>query len=300
MPGLKKNRGHSKSRSRELIDPNNKDISIEKQCNLLGISKSGYYYKPKGESAENLKIMELMDKQYTDTPFYGVLRMQAHIRSLNIEVNVKRIRRLLRLMGLEAIYCKPNLSKPNKAHKKFPYLLRNVKIERIDQVWSMDITYIPMMKGFMYLTAIIDWHSRYVLSWRLSNTLEGAFCREALNESLERKQPEIFNTDQGTQFTCNEFQEILAEKIDLKVSMDGKGRAIDNIFIERFWRTIKYEHVYMYAQPNVKELYKGIKEYIEFYNNSRLHQSLGYKTPAEVYFAKEKSCAETEILKNVS
>lgn len=300
MTGLKKNWGLSKKERRKLVDPNEKGISIRRQCNLLGISVSGQYYKPKGESEENIEIMRLMDMQYTETPYYGVLRMQAHIRSLEYEVNAKRIRRLMRIMGLDAIYSKPNLSKPNKAHKKYPYLLRNVIIDRVDQVWSMDITYIPMKKGFMYLTAIIDWHSRYVLSWRLSNTLEGAFCREALEESLAGNKPEIFNTDQGTQFTSNEFQEILANEKDIKVSMDGKGRALDNIFIERFWRSLKYEYVYLHSQSDGKELYQGIKSYIDFYNNRRVHQSLGYKTPAEVYFGMGKNGSEYGYMKRVS
>ena len=237
--------------------------------------------------------MEHMDKQYIETPIYGVLRMHSHIRSLGYDVNTKRIRRLMRLMGLEAIYCKPNLSKPDKEHKKFPYLLRNEKIERVNQVWSMDITYIPMRNGFMYLTAIIDWHSRYVLSWRLSNTLEGSFCRDSLEESLSKNTPEIFNTDQGSQFTCNDFQKILAKKETIRVSMDGKGRAIDNVFIERFWRSLKYEYVYLHAQPDVQALYEGIRDYIEFYNKRRPHQSLGYKTPESVYFG-QAGCVQTE------
>ena len=292
--------GLSKKQRRLLIDRDEKSISLSKQCSLLGVSLSSQYYKPKGESEENLEFMRLMDLQYMETPYFGVLKMQAHIRSLNYTVNVKRIRRLMRLMGLEAIYCKPNLSKPNKEHKKFPYLLRGMKIESVNQVWSMDITYIPMKKGFMYLTAIIDWYSRYVLSWKLSNTLEGAFCREALTDALEMNTPQIFNTDQGTQFTCEKFQEVLANKKDIRVSMDGKGRALDNIFIERFWRSLKYEYVYLHSQSDVKELYQGIKGYIDFYNNRRPHQSLGYKTPAEIYFCSKESNSEIVCLKKAS
>jgi len=262
-------------------------LSVTKQCSLIGLSRSGYYYKPKGESAENLRIMELMDKQYTETPFYGVAKMWSHIRSLTIEVNKKRIRRLMRLMGMEAIYCKPNLSKPNELHIKYPYLLRGMTIDRVDQVWSTDITYIPMYKGFMYLTAVIDWYSRYVLSWRLSNTLEGAFCCDALEEALKYNTPEIFNTDQGSQFTSDNFISIL-KGAEIRISMDGKGRALDNVFVERLWRTVKYEYVYLYTQSDGKDLYQGLKGYFEFYNNRRPHQSLGYKTPSEIYWRETK------------
>lgn len=283
-----------------MLDPSDKDVSLERQCKLLGISLSSYYYKRKQETDENLRIMEQMDKQYTSTPFYGVLRMQSYISSLGYKVNVKRIRRLMRLMGLDAIYCKPNLSKPDKAHKKFPYLLRGIKPERNDQVWSMDITYIPMEHGFMYLTAIIDWHSRYILSWRLSNTLDGAFCRECLAEALSSGQPAVFNTDQGTQFTCEKFQGVLAAAKGVQVSMDGKGRALDNVYIERFWRTIKYEYVYLHTQTSVKELYDGIAAYIEFYNKRRPHQSLGNKTPYEVYTSKGQKESDDSCLKQAS
>lgn len=282
------------------MDPLDKSVSLERQCRLLDVSHSGYYYKRKGESSENLSIMSLMDKHYTEHPYYGVLRMQSYISSLGYKVNTKRIRRLMHLMGLEAIYSKPNLSKPDKAHKKFPYLLREVKANNCDQVWSMDITYIPMEHGFMYLTAIIDWHSRYILSWRLSNTLDGSFCRDCLTEALSYNKPEIFNTDQGVQFTSDRFQEILSLAKDIRVSMDGKGRALDNVFIERFWRSLKYEYVYLHSQSSVQELYDGIKDYIDFYNNRRPHQSLGYKTPFEIYTGNEKLVREEEYLKQVS
>ncbi len=278
-----------------MLDARDKELSLDEQCQALGISLSGYYYKPKGESAENLAIMLLIDKQYTSRPYYGAQRMHAYISSLGYKVNIKRIRRLMRLMGIEAIYCKPNLSKPDKTHKRYPYLLRNVEITDCDQAWSMDITYIPMERGFMYLTAIIDWRSRYILSWRLSNTLEGSFCRECLTEALNGGKPEIFNTDQGVQFTSERFQEILSSAKDVKVSMDGKGRALDNVFIERFWRSLKYEYVYLYAQKDAKELYAGIKEYIDFYNNGRPHQSLGYKTPAEVYSGRSETPATQSV-----
>jgi putative transposase len=273
------------AKKRLIIEPGHEQLSIEKQCGLVGMSRSSYYYKPKGESQENLAIMLAMDKQYIDTPFYGVEKMREHLRSLEYVVNTKRVRRLMRLMGLEAIYCKPRLSEPDKEHKKYPYLLRGVTILRINQVWSIDITYIPMKNGFMYLTAVIDWHSRYVLSWKLSNSLDGAFCMDALEESFGHGKPEIFNTDQGSQFTSVKFTSMLLDK-EIRVSMDGRGRALDNVFVERLWRTVKYEYVFLHSQETVKELYDGLKSYFEFYNNSRPHQALKYKTPYEVYYSK--------------
>lgn len=251
---------------------------------MLNISRTQYYYKPKQESQENLDIMQEIDSQYLLTPYYGVKRFTVHIRQkLGIRVNEKRIRRLMRLMGLEAIYRKPNLSKRNIEHQTYPYLLRNVEINRVNQVWSTDITYIPMKSGYMYLTAVIDWQSRYILSWNLSNSLDGRYNREILLEALKHGKPEIFNTDQGSQFTASKFTSIL-ESNDIKISMDSKGRALDNIFIERFWKTIKYECIYLSKFDNGKELYSTIKSYIDFYNNARPHQSLNYVTPADVYF----------------
>jgi len=235
-----------------------------------------------------------MDKQYLETPFYGVAKMSHHLRSLKYEVNIKRVRRLMRQMGLEAIYCKQRLSIPDKAHKKYPYLLRDYKIDKADQVWSTDITYIPMEKGFMYLTAVIDWHSRYVLSWKLSNSLDSTFCIDALNESLKGSKPEIFNTDQGVQFTSEKFTNVL-ESNEIKISMDGRGRAIDNVFVERLWRTVKYEYVYLHSQSDGKELYKGLKSYFEFYNNQRPHQALNYKTPAEIYFGSVNTTCQQAV-----
>ncbi|MDP2159747.1 MAG: IS3 family transposase, partial [Flavobacterium sp.] len=250
---------------------------------FLGISRSGYYYKPQRESKENLEIMYEIDKQYLKTPFYGVARMLAYLRSLKYKINIKRVRRLMRLMGLETIYCKPKLSTSDKEHKKYPYLLKGLTIDRVNHVWSSDITYIPMYKGFLYLTAVIDWYSRYILSWRLSNSLDGRFCIEALDDSLKQNKPEIFNTDQGVQFTSDKFTDRLMDN-EIRISMDSRGRAIDNIFIERFWRSLKYEYVYLHTQKDGKELYHGLKEYFAFYNNERPHQSLGYRTPREVYF----------------
>lgn len=267
-----------------MIEPCHVQISIQRQCELLGIARSTYYYQPSSESCLNLMIMWWMDEQYTNTPFYGVLRMHAHINQLGHCVNVKRIRRLLRLMDLYALYPKKNTSKPNIGHKVYPYLLRDLPVVRTNQVWSTDITYIPMALGFMYLVAVIDWNSRFVLSWRLSNTLDTGFCIEALNEALEIATPEIFNTDQGRQFTSNEFTGLLLSK-KILVSMDGRGRCIDNIFVERLWRSVKQEYVYLNSINDGKELWQGINTYFKFYNHKRLHQSLGYKTPSDVYWS---------------
>lgn len=227
--------------------------------------------------------MRLIDQIYTETPFYGSRKMAREVsRCLDQSVNRKRIQRLMRLMGLEAIYQKPNLSKPGVGHRVYPYLLRGVVIERVDQVWSTDITYVPMTSGFMYLAAVIDWYSRCVLCWRLSNTLDGVFCLEMLQEALEGGCPEVFNTDQGVQFTAGAFTGTL-ERAGAKVSMDGRGRCLDNIFVERLWRSVKYENIYIRAYESVPELARGLGEYFEFYNRKRLHQSLGYRTPEYVY-----------------
>ena len=256
---------------------------MSRQCQLLDISRGQIYYKKKPESSENLLIMQEIDKQYLLTPYYGVRRMTEHIRhTLGIEINDKRTRRLMRLMGLEAIYRKPNLSRRDKSHKIYPYLLRNMEIISVNQVWSTDITYIPMKNGFMYLTAVIDWHSRYILSWGLSNSLEAVNCINTLQQALKIDTPRIFNTDQGSQFTCEDFTSILDNK-NILISMDGRGRALDNVFIERFWKTIKYECVYLSEFKDGIELYNALKTYFDFYNNVRLHQGLNYRTPAEVY-----------------
>ena len=268
-----------------LIEPCHPGISIIRQCDLLGLSRSSYYYEPLGESSENLHLMSLIDQQYIKTPFYGVRKMTEHLRSLNYEVNPKRIRRLMRKMGIEAIYSKPNLSKPVKSHKIYPYLLKGLQIDHPNQVWSSDITYIPMKRGYLYLAAVIDVCSRYVLSWELSNSLECGFCITALEKALKYGKPEIFNTDQGSQFTSKEYTNILKEG-SIRISMDGKGRAIDNVFIERLWRSLKYEDIYLKSYETVKSLYEGLKSYFEFYNNERLHQGLKYKKPAEIYLHK--------------
>ena len=257
---------------------------MERQCALLGLSRSGYYYVPVGESEQNLLLMRLLDEQYLLTPFYGQRRMQWRLGQQGHAVNLKRVGRLMRLMGLETLYPKPNLSKPCPGHKVYPYLLRGVSVERVDQVWSTDITYIPMERGFLYLVAVIDWYSRYVLSWRLSNSLEAGFCVEALEQALEGGKPQIFNTDQGSQFTSEAFTGVLLGA-QVQISMDGRGRALDNIFVERLWRTVKYEYVYLQAAQDGQQLWEGLDGYFRFYNHERPHQSLGYQTPAQVYFS---------------
>ena len=239
-------------------------------------------YRPVPTRAEDLELMALMDRQYLKTPFYGSRKMKAWLLQQGYLVSRKRVRRLMRLMGLEAIYRRPNTSKPAPGHRIFPYLLKGVKVNRVDQVWAADITYIPMAKGFLYLVAIMDWHSRHVLAWKLSNTMDTSFCVAALEEALGKGRPEIFNTDQGSQFTSEAFTQTLQEQ-RVQVSMDGKGRYLDNIFVERLWRSIKYEEVYLKAYQTVAEARTGINAYLEFYNRQRPHQALGYRTPAEVY-----------------
>jgi putative transposase len=267
-----------------LINKENSLLSLRKQCQLLEINRSNLYYQPTGETAENLYLMRLLDEQYTKTPFYGVLKMTEFLCSLGYSVNPKRVRRLLRTMGLEAVYQKPNLSQPHPDHTVYPYLLRGVAIERCNQVWSCDITYIRLQHGFVYLLAVIDWYSRYVLDWALSTTLEADFCIETVSGLLERGRCEIFNTDQGSQFTTPRFTEpLLAQGV--KVSMDGRGRALDNIFVERLWRTVKYEYIYLHELASVNEARCGLAQFFKFYNNERFHQALDYKTPAQIYGA---------------
>lgn len=243
------------------VDAQDQAFSIRRQCGLLSLNRSTLYYQAAGESEENLALMRLLDEQYTRTPCYGVLKMEVYLRSLGHTVNPKRVRRLLRTMGLEAVYQKPNTSKPNPEHKVYPYLLRGLVIDRCDQVWSTDITYIRLASGFVYLMAVIDWYSRYVLGWALSTTLDADFCIEAVGSIVERKQCEIFNTDQGAQFTTPRFTKPLLDK-GIKISMDGRGRALDNIFVERLWRTVKYEHVYLQEIQTVQEAWLGLKDSI--------------------------------------
>jgi putative transposase len=249
---------------------------------LLGLSRSSLYYEPGGEAAEDLRLMRRIDEQYTARPFYGSRRMTVRLNEQGEEVNRKRVQRLMRVMGLEAIYPKPRLSLAGKGHRIYPYLLRGVTVERRDQVWSTDITYVPMASGFMYLAAVIDWYSRYVITWRLSNTLDGSFCLEMLDDALRAGKPEVFNTDQGVQFTAAAFTGRL-ESAGVAVSMDGRGRALDNAFVERLWRSVKYEDIYIQGYDTVPGLHHGLARYFAFYNDERPHQSLGYRTPAAVY-----------------
>jgi putative transposase len=266
-----------------LIELNHPDLSIRRQCDLLGLNRSSFYYQPASASPLNLELMRLIDQQYTQTPFYGWPRMTVYLRRLGYAINAKRVRRLMQVMGLQAIYPKPATSKPAPDHKIYPYLLRGLRITRPNQVWSSDITFVPLPGGFMYLVAIIDWFSRYVLAWQLSNTLDSYFCIQALKQALQHGQPEIFNTDQGAQFTSLAFTGIL-EAAHIRISMDGRGRALDNIFVERLWRTVKYEDIYLNAYATVPALITGLTRYFPFYNNERFHQSLDYRTPAEVHF----------------
>ena len=270
---------------RSLIDTDSSQLSIRRQCELLGLSRSSLYYEAATETEANLCLMRLIDEQYLATPFFGSRRMTLWLRKAGHVVNRKRVQRLMHLMDLEAIYPKPRLSLANKEHRKFQYLLRGLPINRVNQVWSTDITYVPMPRGFMYLVAVIDWHSRYVLSWRLSNSLESSFCMEALEAALELGCPEIFNTDQGVQFTNRLFTGRL-EEAGIAISMDGRGRALDNVFVERLWWSVKYEHIYRHDHQTTKSLHQGLDTYLEFFNRKRPHQSLAYKTPWDVYHGK--------------
>ena len=257
-------------------------LSIVRQCELLGLPRSTCYYRGAGESAQNLELMRLLDEQYMQTPFFGSRRMAWWLQEQGCKVNRKRIQRLLRLMGLEAVYPRPRTSDPNLEHRIYPYLLRNVAISKVNQVWSADITYIPMSRGFMYLVAILDWHSRYVVAWRLSNSLDSDFCVEALQAALALGQPQIFNTDQGCQFTSRAFTSVLEQR-QIAISMDGRGRALDNVFIERLWWSVKYEDVYLKSYETVLELEAGLTSYFEFYCRRRPHSSLKNRKPWEVY-----------------
>jgi putative transposase len=264
------------------VERGHPEISVRRQCELLGVNRSGLYYEPVSESQKNLMLMRLLDEQYTRTPFYGSRRMREWLASKGHEVNRKRVARLMALMGIEAVYPKPRLSQPGEGHRIYPYLLRGTKVERINQVWSTDITYIRMAQGFVYLVAVMDWFSRFVLSWSLSLTMEVDFCIEALQRALRRGRPEIFNSDQGSQFTSEKFTGELEAK-DIAISMDGRGRCMDNIFVERLWRSLKYEEVYLKDYESVTEARAGIERYFRFYNEQRLHQSLEYRTPAAIY-----------------
>jgi putative transposase len=258
-------------------------MSVVQQCGLLELSRSTFYYQPVGENAYNLALMRLIDEQFTKRPFYGVPRMTESLRAMGHGVNPKRVRRLMRVMGLEAIYPKPRLSANGPDHKVYPYLLKGVAVDRPDQAWATDITYVRLTHGFVYLTAIMDWYSRYVVAWELSITLDTGFCLEALRKALRISKPEIFNTDQGPQFTSVDFTRLL-ENAGIRVSMDGRGRVYDNIFVERLWRSVKYEEVYLHDYQTVPAARSHLSAYFEFYNNERPHEALGYRTPQEVYF----------------
>ena len=280
-----------------MVDRQHPSLSVVRQCALLGISRSSVYYQPVQASQENLVLMKLIDRQYLERPFYGSRRMTAWLRSQGYRVNRKRVRRRLGIMGLRAIYRRPRTSQPAPGHRVYPYLLRGTEITRPNLVWTADITYIPMARGFLYLVAIMDWHSRYVLSWRLSNTMEGDFCIEALEEALRKGRPEIFNTDQGAQFTSEAFTGLLEEH-GIRISMDGKGRYTDNLFIERLWRSLKYEEVYLRAYAGGTEARAGIGGYFGFYNGERPHQALGYSTPAEVFLNGKKVSSPGDLVES--
>lgn len=267
-----------------LVDRDHPSMSIARQVELLDIARSTFYYEPV-VSEQDLKLMRLIDQLYTRAPFYGSRRLTAWLQREGEEVNRKRVQRLMRVMGIEAIYQKPKLTVAHPDHKIYPYLLRGMKVERVNQVWGSDITYIQMSKGWLYLVAIIDWLSRYVVSWKLSNSLETDFCVCALEEAFEMGRPEIFNTDQGSQFTSHVFTGRVLER-EIRISMDSRGRCFDNIFTERLWRSLKYEEVYLKEYEDVAQAREGIGSYLKFYNQERLHQSLGYKTPEEVYLKK--------------
>ena len=264
------------------MDRGHPEISVRRQCELMGVNRSGLYYEPVGEREQNLLLLRLLDEQYTRTPFYGSRKMTEWLATVGHEVNRKRVRRLMELLGVEAVYPKPRLSQPGDGHRIYPYLLRGTTVERVNQVWSTDITYIRMAQGFVYLVAVMDWFSRFVLSWSLSLTMEVEFCVQALKRALRRGRPEIFNSDQGSQFTSEKFTGELAER-QIAISMDGRGRCMDNIFVERLWRSLKYEEVYLKDYASVPEARTGIGRYFQFYNQERLHQSLDYRTPAAIY-----------------
>ena len=272
---------------RGMIEPGHPALSVGAQCRLLRVSRSSFYYEAQGETETNLGLMLLIDKQFLDTPFYGVRQMTWHLRNEGHAVNEKRIRRLMRLMGLMPIYQRPNTSKPAKGHKIYPYLLRGLLVNRPGQVRCTDITYIPMRRGFLYLIAIMDWSTRKVLAWRISNTLDTEFCVEALNEAIHRfGAPEIKNTDQGSQFTSFAWTDRL-KQAGIRISMDGKGRCIDNVFIERLWRSLKYECVFLNAFENGSETRAGIGRWIAYYNTDRPHSTFNGRTPDEVYAMQE-------------
>jgi putative transposase len=272
-------------RRRQMIDPEHPELSIVRQCELVSISRSGFYYQPAGETPLNLELMRLIDRQFLETPWYGSRQMARHLRREGYTVGRKRIRRLMAKMGLEPISQRPRMTVPHPDHQVYPYLLRELVIERPNQVWCADITYIPMRRGFLYLVAVMDWATRKVLTWRVSNTMDADFCIEALEEALERfGRPEIFNTDQGSQFTSPRFTGVLREA-GVRISMDGRGRWMDNVFIERLWRSLKYECIYLHAFETGSALRAGLRDWIGYYNARRPHSTLAGRTPDEAYWA---------------
>jgi len=265
-----------------MIEPQDTQLSVARQCELVGLPRSSFYYQPVAPDAFTLEVMHAIDRIYTHRPFYGVRRICKTLRDEDYPVNPKRVHRLMQVMGLQAIYPRKRLSLPDKAHRVFPYLLREVTVDRPDQAWCADITYLRLRGGFVYLVAVMDWFSRYVLSWRISNTLDASFCVAALEDALAHGTPDIFNTDQGSQFTSTEFTGCV-EAADVRMSMDGRGRYLDNIFIERLWRSLKYEDIYLKDYESVAALTNGVNAYFAFYNWQRPHQSFDYDTPAQVY-----------------
>jgi putative transposase len=266
------------------VDPHHEDLSVRAQCNLLEIPRSSYYYEPTPETDLNVELMHQIDKIYTDQPYYGTPRITAQLKREGYSINKKRIGRLMRTLGLEAIYPKKNTSKQNKEHQKYPYLLKRLNILRPNQVWGTDITYVRLQNNWIYLVAMLDWFSRYIISWTLSQSMTVDFCVETLQNALKTAQPEIHNSDQGSQFTSDAYINVLKEHESIQISMDGRGRCFDNIFTERLWRTIKYEEIYLRDYQNIDEARNSLGNYLKKYNTRRLHQSLNYQTPHEVYF----------------
>lgn len=270
-------------KKRELIDNQEGHISVTRQCELLGLSKSGYYYQPQAVDEETLRIMNEIDKIYTEFPYYGRRKMAKELQGRGIKVGECHTRSLMKAMGIEAIYPKPNISYNGREHIRYPYLLKDLKVERANQVWATDITYVKMVSGYMYLTAVLDWWSRYVVAWEVSNTLTADFCVASVRQALIIGKPEIMNSDQGVQYTSNAYLSLLQNE-EIKISMDHKGRCFDNIFVERLWRTVKYEEIYLHEYESVRQLRESLQIYFQKYNERRLHAALGYKTPAAKYF----------------
>jgi len=279
-----------------LIERSNPEINLTRQAELLGVSRSGIYYQPIIDPKE-IQIKNAIDKIYTDCPFYGSRKIKQQLKlKYKIEISRGYVQNLMREMGLQAIYPikRLNLSQSNKQHKKYPYLLKNMEIVRVNQVWSTDITYVRLKNGFAYLTVIFDWYSRYAISWKLSPTLENDFCVQALKEALEKARPEIHNSDQGAQYTAENYIAVLEEN-KIQISMDGRGRCMDNIFTERLWRTVKYENIYLHDYQDIEEARMGLTEYFQFYNHRRIHQSLNYQTPAQIYLPNNQLIFKNQI-----